>query len=52
MPAVKCPARPATRPPCVRLRRSRRKTEILIEGTVPVLVLGLIATAYIGYLLH
>jgi hypothetical protein len=51
MPALKCPAR-GTRPPCVRLRRSPRKTEILIEGTVPVLVIGLLAAVYIGYLLH
>lgn len=41
-----------SRPPRVRLWRSGRKTEIVIEGTIPVLVLGLLALAYVGYLLH
>jgi hypothetical protein len=52
MLAPKCPARTATKPPCVRLRRSPRKTEIVVEGTVPIILLALIATAYVGYLLH
>jgi hypothetical protein len=35
----------------MRLRRSC-KTEIVIQGTILVLVLGLLALGYIGYLFH
>ena len=39
-------------PSRVRIRRSRGKTEIVIEGTIPVLVLGLLVATYVGHLLH
>jgi hypothetical protein len=38
--------------PRVRFWRSGRTTEIMIEGAVAILILGLLGLTYIAYLLH
>ena len=51
MPTTKKTARSAP-PTRLQLRQSRRGMEIVIEGTVPVLVVGLLALVYLGHLLY